>query len=1707
MSCGIRLVSLTAFLAAHVFAAAPVVRTAPAVSGSGPTHAVLSGRATTLKGTSSQAGPHVEATWDFGDGSEPVTMAVSDGYNVSVQHTYSGAVGTVFTATLTVLNAQSGESGSATYQVATLERTLQVQTAIALDEALWYLHRTMSRSLAHGRAGGDWRGHCDAVCDESGAANASNVLAFEMAGFLASGDVSNPYTETVARGLHSLLRQAGDPAVRTADWVRAIEAAGDPEQVAEAGPVDIQGQTYGDLIQRFGDQGNPLTSAAALRAASADVTAATARALIDRQNQAGYWSSSGPQPEVETARAVITLAALSASTIFDVSSQVSVTTSGLLYSRATRTFNGTLTVTNISAAPIPGPIDVVLTNLTPGVTLANSDGTFNGHPYRVVPGVTTLGPGQAAPASVSFNNPGSLLTTFTPVTYSGTFPPAAVAVACPAVVGVNGVPYSSALLGSGGVQPYTYSINPGSLPIGLNLNPTTGAIAGLPTVSGPVSFTANLADGTGLPSGRASASCTITINPALSLACAAGDGQVGTLYSSSLTAAGGIAGYTFALTGGALPTPLQLNAGTGAITGTPDTAGPASFTVLVTDSSPGTPLTAPASCTITISALANHAPVAAAQGVSTNEGIALPLTLVGTDEDGNPLTFAIVTPPAHGALGAPGSPNCVGNPSTCTASVTYSPAANYNGADSFTFKVNDGITDSPPATVSITVHPVNSAPTANGQSVTTNQNVALPVTLTGNDAETPAANLTFTVSANPTHGVLSGTGANLTYTPDSGFTGSDAFQFTVTDRGKPDNCGAPGPTCAAPLTSAAATITIAINNPPQITSAGSATFAPGKAGQTFTVQTSGFPTGASMSITDGGGFPLSVTLTNNNNGTATIAGTPQAGTQGAVGTPPSKAYPVLITANNGVAPNATQNFTLTIACPAITVSGAAALNLSFNTPMSASPYTQDVGNGFTSWALTGGPSGVSINSGGVVSGTPTQTGTFSATVSFTDAGGCVGTKVVPIAVLPVAVTDSYSTLVDNTQAVVSGGLTASPSTPFATLTGTIIANDLPTGAVAAVAGTSTTSAGGSVTIAADGTFIYTPPARPSLTAITGDSFTYAISSNTGGTPTATTAVGTVSLGLAGRVWYVRSGGSDSLNNGQSQAPFLTLGKAATVSVADDTIYVFSGNDANLGAAALKQGQSLIGQGVNLVVNGRTLVTAGTFPTLGGTLSASGVTGLTVNGLSLSTGSSTAVNFSNSDGNFTFRSISTNGAAIGVNWSAAAQASGSFTVSSSGSGTCTAANTGGCSGGSIANSSDTGIKLTNASNVSLARMRINTSTNFGLNASRVNNMSIDSSVFDGTHGNAVDEGALFVTNWFGSGTLSNSEILGGFNDNVRVNNTSAGTLNRLNVSSTIIRSSGNNHGLAFYGCLNGTGSSCPGVGTMNLTVSNSTFTDNSANSVNINAAETSSMDVVLQSNTFQSTSLDPVTGPSGAVNIGLDHSAHMTLDVNSNTFINPKLSAFTAFASNQTLVAASMIGKIRNNIIGTSGVPLSGSRQGSGMQITATGAATVTLNVTANTIRNWATNNGLDINSGDGVNGSPNVNLTVTGNTLHLDAANANHLHGISANMGTTSSGGAVNACIDVGGAGGLVNNVVGSSFPGGGGFEVRVRQRLTSNVRLPGFPGPNNNGSTSAAAAVTHLGGRNTITTPGTPSTNVFVAVNAPTGGTFSGGAACTQAP
>jgi subtilisin family serine protease len=195
----------------------------------------------------------------------------------------------------------------------------------------------------------------------------------------------------------------------------------------------------------------------------------------------------------------------------------------------------------------------------------------------------------------------------------------------------------------------------------------------------------------------------------------------------------------------------------------PNFNGPDSFTFRVSDAGA---TSAAATVSITITAV-NDAPAAGAQAASTAEDTPVGLSLTGSDVEGSALTFILVSGPANGVL------------SGTLPSVTYTPNADFNGADSFTFKVNDGTADSPAATVSLTVTPVNDAPSAAAQAVGATEDLPQGVVLAGTDPESDP--LTFAIVSPPSNGVLSGTLPNLVYTPNADFNGADAFSFRVND--------------------------------------------------------------------------------------------------------------------------------------------------------------------------------------------------------------------------------------------------------------------------------------------------------------------------------------------------------------------------------------------------------------------------------------------------------------------------------------------------------------------------------------------------------------------------------------------------------------------------------------------------------------------------------------------------------------------------------------------------------------------------------------------------------------------------------------------------------------------------------------------------------------------------------------------------------------
>ena len=188
-----------------------------------------------------------------------------------------------------------------------------------------------------------------------------------------------------------------------------------------------------------------------------------------------------------------------------------------------------------------------------------------------------------------------------------------------------------------------------------------------------------------------------------------------------------------------------------------------SFTFEVSDAEV---TSAPATVSITITSV-DDAPTAASQTVVTDEDLPVVIALEGTDPEGSALAYTVLAGPSHGLLHGE-APRLI-----------YSPRADYYGTDSFSYKVGDGTFESDPATVSIDIRSVNDLPVAASQSLETDQEVSIPVTLSGTDPEGEA--LTFTILDPPTHGTLQGLAPDLAYVPDAGYYGPDTLRFEVSD--------------------------------------------------------------------------------------------------------------------------------------------------------------------------------------------------------------------------------------------------------------------------------------------------------------------------------------------------------------------------------------------------------------------------------------------------------------------------------------------------------------------------------------------------------------------------------------------------------------------------------------------------------------------------------------------------------------------------------------------------------------------------------------------------------------------------------------------------------------------------------------------------------------------------------------------------------------
>jgi|GEM_PF-728205 len=596
---------------------------------------------------------------------------------------------------------------------------------------------------------------------------------------------------------------------------------------------------------------------------------------------------------------------------------------------------------------------------------------------------------------------------------------------------------------STGFPAATYSES-GSLPSGVSLNSTTGVLSGTPAsgTGGTYAITLTAANGVG---SNATQSFTLTIDQAPSI----------TSVNNTTFTVGSAGTYTITTTGfptnaitksGSLPSGVTLTDngdGTATLAGTPAAATGGTYTLTLTAAN-GIGSNATQSFTLTI----DQAPsITSVNNTTFAVGSAGTYTITTTGFPTNSITETgslpsgvTLTDNGDGTATLAGTP-AAATGGTYTLTLTAANGVGSNATQSFTLTV-----DQVPAITSVnnTTFTVGSAGTYTitttgfpTNAITETGSLPSGVTLTDNGdgtatlAGTPAASSggTYTLTLTAANGVGSNATQSFTLTVDQApaitsvnnttFTVGSAGTYTITTTGFPTNAitetgslpsgvtltdngdgtatlaGTPaaamGGTYTLTLTAAngvgsnaTQSFTLTVNQAPFITSVNNTTFTVGSAG-TYTITTTGFPTNA---ITKTGSLPSGVTLTDNGNGTATLAGTP-AGATGGI-------YSFTITAANGVGSNATQSFTLTVdQAPAIT----SADHTTF-TVGTAGTYTV-ITTGFPINAITESgslPSGVTLTDNGdgtaTLAGTPAALsgGTFTLTLTAANGVGSNATQ-------------------------------------------------------------------------------------------------------------------------------------------------------------------------------------------------------------------------------------------------------------------------------------------------------------------------------------------------------------------------------------------------------------------------------------------------------------------------------------------------------------------------------------------------------------------------------------------------------------------------------------------------------------------------------------------------------------------------------------------
>ena len=588
------------------------------------------------------------------------------------------------------------------------------------------------------------------------------------------------------------------------------------------------------------------------------------------------------------------------------------------------------------------------TNLPPGLTLNASTGAISGMPTTA--GTTTF--------TVTVTDSEATPKTATSATLSITVNPALSVTTNSLPAGVVGTAYpaSTTLQAAGGVSPYTWAVTANSLPAGLSLNASTGAITGKPTgpAVGTISFTVTVTDSES-PTKTATQSLSIVITaPTLTVTTTTASlptGVLGNTYSTTLAASGGAGSYTWAVTGGnaSLPPGLTLNTATGVISGQPTATGQTTFTVTVTDSETPTAQIASESLTISVN---NSAPL----GITTTTA-QLPTGITGTAYPSTTLQASGgVTPYTWSYTGSlPAGLNL-----SASGVITGTPTA--TGTFNFTVKVTD-----------------STKPTANTKTASLTITVDTPITVT---TTSPLPTGYVGLAYSQTLAATGGSGKGYTWAVTSGSTLPGGLNLSAAGvlSGKPTTVG--NPSFSVTVTDSASntgtgTLSMTIKAGVSIT-----TPTPLPAGyvgsaysQTLTA-TGGSGTGYTWSLTSGSTLPGGLLLSP----AGVLSGKPST-----VGTPSFS-----VTVTDSVSNTATAAFSMTISAGVSITTGSPLPSGYQGTAYPATTFgaTGGTGTGYSwTWAAASGsslPSNLSLSTAGLISGTPTTAGTFSIVVTVTD---------------------------------------------------------------------------------------------------------------------------------------------------------------------------------------------------------------------------------------------------------------------------------------------------------------------------------------------------------------------------------------------------------------------------------------------------------------------------------------------------------------------------------------------------------------------------------------------------------------------------------------------------------------------------------------------------------------------------------------------------